>query len=310
MTEEQLFVVARLYYEERKTQEEISRQFQVSRSTVSRLLHEAVQKNIVTIKLNYPWQRDQDLERRLVERFSLKQARVLDDCGKDKETVMRGVGALAARIVEDKLSDGDIVGVSYGRSVASAVGTLAPHRQVRITAVSLLGALGVENTEIDGTELVRKFAFIYGGDYRYIPGPLLVKDERTRNALVQLPQIAETLAMARRARWTLVGVGAIVKPGLIWSGYLDRTDLNRIKAQGAVGHMCGQFFTAHGKVLSEEINRCTIGLGLKSLATMPGVIAIASGSEKAMSILGALRGKYMSILVTDRSAADAILDAT
>ena len=309
MNEEMLYLVARQYYEERKTQEEISREIEVSRSTVSRLLQEAVQKNIVTIKLNFPWQRDQELERRLVERFSLTEARVLDDRGKDNETVMRGVGALAARIFEDHLTDGDIVGVSYGRAVASVVAALAPHRQIRVTAVPLLGALGVENTLIDGTELVRKLAFAFGGDYRYIPAPLLVKDARTRNGLIQLPQIAETLMMARRARWTLVGVGATASAGLIWSGYIDRKGFERLRAQGAVGHMCGQFFDAQGRLLADWINGKTIGIGLKSLANNKGVIAVASGSEKAAAILGALRGKYIGNLVTDLSTANVILSS-
>jgi DNA-binding transcriptional regulator LsrR (DeoR family) len=307
MDEETVFLVARLYYEEKQTQEEISRRIKVSRSTVSRLLQEAVEKSIVTIKINYPWQRDQELERRLVDRFGLSEARVLDDRGRSEESVLNGVGALAARLIEDKLVDGDVVGVSYGRTVASAVGALSPHKRVRVTAVPLLGALGVENTSIDGSELVRKFAFAYGGDYRYIPGPLLVKDERTREALVQLPQIAETLAMARRANWILVGVGSISHTSLIWSGYIDHRGLERMRAQGAVGHMCGQFFDAQGRVLAASINRRTIGIGLKSLARMKGVVAVASGGEKAEAIFGALRGKYIGTLVTDISAASAIL---
>jgi DNA-binding transcriptional regulator LsrR (DeoR family) len=307
MNEETIFLVAKLYYEDKQTQEEISHRINVSRSTVSRLLQEAVERNIVTIKINYPWQRDLELERRLVERFGLTEVRVLDDRGRSEEHVLNGIGALAARLIEDRLVDGDVVGVSYGRSVASAVGALSPHKQVRVTAVPLLGALGVENTAIDGPELVRKFAFAYGGDYRYILGPLLVKDERTREALVQLPQIAETLAMARRAKWTLVGVGSVTHTSLIWSGYLDHRGLERMRTHGAVGHMCGQFFDAQGQVLPVLINRRTIGVGLKSLSRMKGVIAIAAGGEKAEAILGALKGKYIGNLVTDISAASAIL---
>jgi DNA-binding transcriptional regulator LsrR (DeoR family) len=160
-------------------------------------------------------------------------------------------------------NDGDIVGVSYGRAVASAIAALAPHRRVRVTAVSIIGALGVENTDIDGTELVRQFVFTYGGDYRWIPRPLLVEDEHTCTKPLQLPRIADTLALARQARWTLIGIGGLSHASLIWRGYLDIHTLSRLQAKGAVGHICGQFFDAKGGILKVGENRRTIGIGLK-----------------------------------------------
>ena len=80
--EEMLVEVARLYYERSQTQAEIGRQFHISRSTVSRLLQEARDRNVVRISINYPWKRDYDLERQLFKRFQLREVRGLQsmDC--------------------------------------------------------------------------------------------------------------------------------------------------------------------------------------------------------------------------------------
>ena len=302
--------VATFYYEQRLTQEQIAQRINTSRSTVSRLLEEARKRGIVHFKINYPWQRKHDLEERLFTRFGLHEARVLVAKQRPDEEIRRGMGELTARLIDNYVEDGQILGVSYGRSLASTVAALVPNRKVDLTVVPVIGALGSDNPTIDGSDLVRRFAGAYGGEYRYLPVPLLVEDIRTRDALVQLPQVHETLNLARKADIVLLGIGALspeVSSG-IWKGYLDERQLLRLKNQGAVGHMCGQFYDAQGQVLDLEVNRRSIGIGIQTLTAIESVIAVASGKAKTEAILGALRGKYLNILVTDDTTASSILD--
>ena len=123
-------------------------------------------------------------------------------------------------------------------------------------------------------------------------------------------QIYDVLALARKAHIALLGIGA-PGPGissLIWSGYLNERDIARVKEQGAVGHMCGQFFDKQGQLLDVELNRRAIGIGIKTLHNIETVIAVAGGEAKAEAILGALCGQYLNILVTDDLAARRILE--
>jgi deoxyribonucleoside regulator len=302
--------VATFYYEQRLTQEQIAKRINTSRSTVSRLLEEARERGIVHIKINYPWQRKYDLEEQLVTRFGLHEASVLVSEQKSEEDILRGIGELAARFLDGYIVDGQLLGISYGRSIASTVAALVPSRKVDLTVVPVIGALGSDNPAIDGPDLVRRFADAYGGEYRYFPAPLLVEDIRTRDALVQMPKVYETLNLARKADIVLLGIGTLY-PGVsseIWKGYLDERQLLRLKNQGAVGHMCGQFYDAQGQVLDLEVNRRSIGIGIQTLTAIESVIAVASGVAKTEAIFGALRGKYLNILVTDEATAKAILD--
>jgi DNA-binding transcriptional regulator LsrR (DeoR family) len=208
------------------------------------------------------------------------------------------------------IKDGQIFGISYGRSRASTIAALEPSRKVSLTVVPIIGALGSENPSIDGPDLVRRLAHAYGAEYRSLPVPLLVEDIRTRDALIQFTKVQETIALAKKAHIVLIGIGALatdISSG-IWKGYLDDRELTRLKKQGAVGHMCGQFFDAQGKILDLEVNQRSIGIGIKTLSTINYVIAAASGLGKKEAILGALRGKYLNSLVTDDTTATAILN--
>ena len=77
---------------------------------------------------------------------------------------------------------------------------------------------------------------------------------------------------------------------------------------GLVGETCGRFFDAWGRYEGYEINKRIIGIDLKDLGNVPRVIAVARGLPKARSILGALRGRLMTVLATDDKTAQAILE--
>ena len=93
--------------------------------------------------------------------------------GRDDEEIRKGLGVLAARMIDSHLKDGMVLGVSYGRSLACTTAALQPTRKIAITVVPIIGALGSGNPLIDGPELIRQIAQIYGGEYRYLPVPLL-----------------------------------------------------------------------------------------------------------------------------------------
>ena len=307
--DELLAQVARDYYEERLTQDEIGRRINASRSTVSRLLQQALDRGVVRIIIDYPWERAHDLEQRLMARFHLREVQVLLSKGRDDDKVREGMGMLAARLIDREITDGAILGISYGRSLACTIAALSPTRQVSTSVVPIIGALGSENTFIDGPELVRRFAQIYGGEFRLLPAPLLVDEVRTRNALLQSPQILETLSLARRATTILMGIGALT-PGYssqIWAGYLDERELAWLRSQGAAGHMAAQFYDIHGQLLDVEVNQRSVGIGIKALLGKDPVIAVAGSEAKAEAILGALRGRYLNVLITDDMAARKVL---
>jgi deoxyribonucleoside regulator len=305
-----LMQVAKLYYIQQLTQTEIGRRLHTSRSTVSRLLQEARDKGIVKITIEYPWERDDDLENELKRTFGLRDARVLMAYDQSGDEGRNGRGLLAAEYLDNIVHDGMILALSNGRSIASTVQQLNPSRNVDMTVVQIIGALGSDNPLVDGPDLVRNLAEAYGAQYRYMHAPLVVEDVRTRDLLLQEPSVQETLALARRTDVAILGVGALdsASSGLIWTGFLNEKDMIWLRNQGGVGHMCAQHYDINGQLLDVELNRKVIGIGLESLRSIDTVIAIAGSEEKARAILGAIRGQYIDVLITDDQAARKILE--
>lgn len=305
--------VASMYYEDNLTQDEIARRIDTSRSTVSRMLQEAREAGVIEITVHYPWKTAPDIEKDLIARFRLRQARVLLGRGHPYEEILRGLGVLAARHIESTLVEGTTLGISWGRAVYSTVRALRPERRLptvlQLTVVQMVGAVGEGDPLIDGPDLARLLASVYGGEYRYLHAPLIVEDAHAREVLLQEPRIRETLRLARRADVALVGIGAPAPEvySLLRAGYLDREELAQLRAQGVVGDMCARHYDAQGRVLDIELNRRIVGIELEALHDIAQVIGVAGGEAKAEAILGALRGGHVNVLVTDDVTARKVL---
>lgn len=307
LEDQMLYQVGKLYYECRRTQLEISRELKTSRSTVSRLLQRAVDQEIVVIKIRYPWRRNAELEQKLAERYNLLEVRVLEADEKAEERNRAGIGLLTARLIHQYVKDGDVVAVSYGRMAASVAKALTPGRQVKITVVPVIGSPGAGSSLVHGPELLRQFAEAYQGEYHYTAFPLLAKDEKTRDRLLRMPRVSNVLEMARHADLVVTGIGDLAEPSPIWNGCLDRRGFEWVASRGAVGHIGGQFFDEDGHALQISTNQRSLGIGLSRLRSLDRVIGVASGKQKAAAIQGALRGRLVNMLVTDSSAAQALL---
>jgi len=301
--------VATLYYYDELTQEEIAQRLGVSRSAVSRMLSEARRRGIVEIHINYPWKTDQTLQSSLTERFGIRVARVLKTETQDYNRILRGLGALAARYLEGILKENSILAIGWGTALHQVVKAFRPMRIPGIQVVQMIGAVGSGDPFIDGPELARVLAQKVGGKWRCLHAPLIVKDEALQKALMAEPRIKETLELAIKADVAIVGIGSVVPSlsSLIRAGYLTLEELAAIRDKGAVGDVCARHFDVHGRILDIDINRRIVGITLDQLRRIRCVIGVAGGKAKAPAILGALRGKFVDVLVTDRETAEEIL---
>ena len=307
-----LVEVAKLYYEEQLTQAQIGRQLQTSRSTVSRLLKEARDRGVVKITIQYKWVRDSALERDLKNAFSLEQTFVLRADGRTEAETIDGLGYLAARYLGGVIRNGLVLGVSYGRSLASTVSQVAPRPLKDLTVLQIIGALGSGNPLQDGPDLARQLANKYSATYRYLHAPLMVESAETRDRLLQEPLVKDLVQTAKKADIVLTGVGPLTADasGLIFKGYLSKKDLGRLKKAGATGHVCAQFYGPNGRPVAAGVNERAVTIGLDALKAIPTVVVVAGGAAKTAALGGALRGGYADVLVTDDVAARGVLDAS
>lgn len=302
--------IAVWYYEEGLDQETIAGRINRSRSMVSRLLDEARQAGLVEVRVHYPLKTDPQLERQLCETFGLKQATVLAAPPDDYNILLRRLGELAARCLQQALHPGIVIGVGWGTGVHAVVRAMPAWPVPDATVVQVIGAVGFGDPMVDGAELARWLAQKLEAAYRYLSAPLLVEDESVVRSLLRQRSIAETLAMAAKAEIAIVGIGTVKSQlsSLMRAGYLTREALANLEELGVVGDLLSRQLDAFGNVMDVAHNRRVIGIeDLNTLRAIPKVVAVAGHVIKAPAILATLRGHYVNILVTDAATATEIL---
>lgn len=307
---ELLAQVAHLYFDKNLGQTAIAERLGVSRSSISRLLALAREQGIVEIIIHFPLHTSPDLEKRIRERFGLKEVYILNTGELDPSDRLNRVSLLAGRYLENVLQDGDILAVSWGSTLLEVAQNFHPTKRLNnLEIVQLVGAVGSSQIEIDATNLVRLFAGAVGGKYYNLNAPMMVETVETQKALLQEPSIIETLNLARRASVALVGIGEIERAlsTVHRSNILDAASIKVLHEQNAVGGICSQYYDIQGRPISCQVNCRVVGLDLLSLKDIPRVIGIAIGEYKARAIFGALRGKFVNVLFTDDLTAESVL---
>jgi deoxyribonucleoside regulator len=307
-SDELILQAAKLYYKEGLDQSQVAHRIGVSRSYVSRLLSEARRKGLVEIHVNYPLATSQELEDRLTESFSLHRAHVLETNELADQVVLARLGMLGARVLRANLRPGDSLGVGWGSGVHATVSAVEPDPSVRARVIQLVGGLGSGNSEIDSGELARRLAEKLGGEYLALRAPLIVSPD-VAAVLLHEPSVRDVLALAAGARVALVGVGTVdpQHSGLLRAGLMTEAQLRELAAKQIVGDICCHHIDIGGQVADAELNQRVVGIQAEALRAIPLVIAVAGGLGKAPAILGALRGNFVKILVTDEHAAREVL---
>jgi DNA-binding transcriptional regulator LsrR (DeoR family) len=77
-------------------------------------------------------------------------------------------------------------------------------------------------------------------------------------------------------------------------------------APGAVGEICARFFDIQGKRVHTAFDDRIIAIDTDDFLRIPVRIGIAGTPAKLNAIIGALRGRYITVLITDFETAQAL----
>lgn len=301
--------VSEMYYEEGMTQQRIAQAVGVTRSAISRMLSEARRKGIVEIHIQRPLRFDRVLEGELCRRFNLRSAHVVVWRKDDYEALRHYLGLAAARVMRDLLTKTTSLGMTWGTTVTATVDALEA-LNVRVgQVVQLVGALGAHALPYDARALVQRLAAALGGDAVYLSAPFIVETPELARSLLDSQSIREAIEMGRRCDVALVGVGSTSPEysSLYLGGHISLADLEALRALGAVGDACGLHFDIHGNPVANGFHDRLIGLERAGLLGVPTRVGVAGGAAKVHALLGALRGGYMNILVTNSTTAAEVL---
>lgn len=298
--------IARMRYDQRLPQNEIARALALSESTISRALKAAMDLGFVEIQISASGRRDFALERRLVNSFGLDLAVVVQARADDAASYAM-LGRAVARIVEEKVESGMVIGVSDGDTVAAIAAAIRRGRTADIDVVSLIGGVGAPQVKSHSSDICRAMASGLGARAWHLPVPAIVDHAEAAAALRAQSSVHAVFALMARTGLALVGVGAISPRATVFRhGVLGPDALAGVAAAGAAGTICGRFFGRRGEPIATPFDERTLAIPLSELRAVPLRIGVAVGSGKAAS-LRAAAGTILNGLALDAQTAEALL---
>lgn len=300
---EKLVTIARLYYEQNKTQQEIAEQLGISRPLVSRYLSEAREFGIVYIEVRSPLAGNSLLLNQLRNIYQLKGGVVVPDGGSNLATNEAVAKAALSYL-------GDLQGAHIGLGWGSIIGTMISVLEERETENSfsgtvcpLVGNSGVFNRNYHSNEIVRAFAQKTGAQPFYWHAPAFVE---SRQELTQLKELDNYRAVSRA--WEQLNV-ALVNIG----NYPSTPDFataarygRQLTDEGAVGRLLCYYFNLAGTIIRNE-NDCTMQIPLDQLSRAQQVVGICAGNVKPKALLGALQtGLFTHLIAPEPLILDAL----
>ena len=129
-----------------------------------------------------------------------------------------------------------------------------------------------------------------------------------RDSLHAQEAVSHVLRTAAAADVALVGIGG-TDDGctMVRSGCLGLDEIARLRKQGAVGDVLGNYVDVDGELIASPHSSRLIGLSIDDLRGIDNVVAVVSGAEKPRAILGVLRAGIVDVLVVDETNARTVL---
>jgi DNA-binding transcriptional regulator LsrR (DeoR family) len=302
--------VATLYYRHGLRQAEIAERLDLSQASVSRLLKRGESEGIVRITVAAPMGVYPQLEDALKERFGLKEAIVVDGSD-DSSELLHHLGAAAAYYLETTLQAEEQIGISsWSETLLAMTRSMRPIRRATgARVVQILGGVGDPAAAVHATQLTRGLASLVNGDFGMLPAPGVVGAAGTRQVLLDDPYVQEAVRRFDTITLALVGIGTVEpSPMLARSGNVfTEAELAALSDAGAVGDICLRFFDADGEPVDHPLGDRVIGIELHQLRGCRRSVGIAGGARKLAAIRGALRGRWINVLITDNRVAEGLL---
>jgi DNA-binding transcriptional regulator LsrR (DeoR family) len=297
--------VARRYYVDRVSKSDIAAELGLSRFKVARLLDNAHASGLVRIELDYRGEIDLDRSVRLRDAFSLHHSVVIDSPEDDDTLLRANLGRAAAGLLGEITEDGDVLGLAWARSLMAMLASLtwlAPCPVVQLT-----GALSRPDVDASSIELVREVARISNGEAFYFYAPMILPDAATANAMRKQPEVKQAVGMFPRVTKAVIAVGAWEKGLSTVADAISEREWREMHDLGVRAEMGGIQIDAHGVPVKTSITERMIAIDARQLRAVPEVMAIAYGTAKAPAVRAAIRGGFVTSLVTHAAMADELL---
>ena len=296
-----LIKIAQLYYEENKTQSEIAKIVNIHRSSISRMLKTIRELGIVSISINYNLLPDIALEEKIRKKYHLKQVIVVPvNLDIDNESKNQIVCNVASNVLLKNITENDVIGVSWGRSINYIVNSLKNDNATfeNVTIVPMIGGpSGKIETKYHVNNIAYKLSDKLKSNAILIDYPAIVDTANLKTEIEKTQHMKELNNWWNKITVALFSIGCpAISKNSIWYGFYGEL-FQKITNKKIVGDILSRFYDKNGKELQTPFHDQIIGVTLDNLKKIPLKICASGDAEKLKSLIAALNANYIDILV-------------
>lgn len=295
--------IAYWYYILGLTQDEIAKRLGFTRQKVNQMINALKEQDIVHITVRGFEEEQVALESALEEQFGLRECVVVSDYG-EQDTADYKVALMAAQYLESSIRNGDIIGVSWGKTLSMMVDQMEFSHKADCRVVSLLGALNMTQKISKSDELARNFANKLDCPSMMLYAPLIVDRPETKKWLMEETHIKQSFDYMKKCNIAVLGIGTLTAETSVYGReVLSKEEL----PHGFVGDIATNLVRADGSFNDHPLQNRLLAADMEILKSIPNVIAVAAGAHKSEAIKGALRSGCINTLIIDETTAKLLL---
>lgn len=269
--------IARRFYLEDASKTELADEFSISRFRVARLLQQAREQGVVSIEIHDRDEPRDDLSVELAHHLGLDECVVVKagDTGDDNR---RRLARAAAPRIARTIRDGDVLGLTWGRTLVAIGEELPPLPPC--TVIQLTGTVGNDLRQ-SPVEVTRRISGRSSVEAVAVFAPLFAASESAADTFRSDPSIEAALSRYGQLALAVVAVGSWDPPITQLGPLLRDEERAELEREGVVAEIAGIFFRADGSVIDTSVNRRRISVTVDDLRRAPRVMAVAGSAEKA-----------------------------
>ena len=240
------------------------------------------------------------IEQELVKRLSLRKAVVSPGDMDLNRQVQVFMGRSAAGYIQGILKDGDIFALTGGGCTAAAAEQMKPGSYPGVTVIPARGGIGKSHAT-QANNVVAEIGLKLHANYELLHLPDNI-DDRLLDAMKNYQEIKSVFDKMARINIFMFGIGRA--DALADWRNVPLSEKRDILSAGAVGEAFGHYFDIDGNAVCPS---SAIGIDIEQYKQIDDVIAVAGGASKADAIIAVSRIRPGMVLMTDESAARAII---
>jgi DNA-binding transcriptional regulator LsrR (DeoR family) len=311
LSEKEQFLVRTswLYYVEGMTQNAIAEHLGVTRLKVNRAIQEALNNGIVKISIDSEFTSRLELEKRIKKVFNLKNVSICP-CPVEEKNAAKLVGTELARYLFGILSNKStkLFGIGWGETLNYAVRTIEQGNRPDLEIISAFGTLP-RGSGFNSFGVATRLALAFSANCTYLPVPLYSSSKKSRDIILVQEVFKEVFLKIKYTNGMAVSAGDMTPRSLlIRDGIPSDLDIQELINVGAVGDILGYFFDINGNIIDHPISERALGLNPFEFKGNENNILAAGGKFKKHIILAGLQSGIFDTLITDESAAEAVLE--